>query len=75
MVGYRKHPAGIVGTRGTVVYDKGGLVRFRAERGIPETGEEAPRATLQDSRYALQVVLAMLEAAERQAVIRVEECR
>lgn len=102
VVGYREHPAGIVGTRGTAVYDdRSGMVRFRAETGISETGEEvltpgsqqnyqdavarhfvavvrgevASRATLRDGRYALQVVLAMLKAAEKEAVVRVEECR
>jgi 1,5-anhydro-D-fructose reductase (1,5-anhydro-D-mannitol-forming) len=40
VVGYRERAAGIVGTRGTATYDKGGLVRFHTETGTPEKGEE-----------------------------------
>jgi len=96
VVGYRERAAGIVGTLGTATYDKGGLVRFHAETGTPESGEdvlipasdhgseravarhfvavvrgeEDPRVSLQEGRYALKVVLALLESAETGVVVK-----
>jgi len=89
VVGYRERAAGIVGTLGTATYCKRGLVRFHAEMGTPESGEdvltpvsdagsehavaqhfvavvrgeEEPRVSLREGRYALKVVLALLESA------------
>ncbi len=96
VVGYRERAAGLVGTRGTATYDKGGLVRFHAETGTPESGqdvltpasdrgseqavarhfvavirgEEEPQVGLQEGRYALRVVLALLESAETGVVVK-----
>jgi predicted dehydrogenase len=96
VVSYRERAAGIVGTLGTATYDKGGLVRFHAETGTPESGEDVltpasdhgsehavarhfvavvrgekePRVSLQEGRYALKVVLALLESAETGVVVK-----
>jgi len=96
VVALREHQAGIVGSAGTVTYDHSGMVRFCAETGQAEHGEEAlapaseteyllpaarhfvavvrgeevPRATLRDGRYALQVVHALLEADRTNTVVR-----
>jgi 1,5-anhydro-D-fructose reductase (1,5-anhydro-D-mannitol-forming) len=95
VVALREHPAGIVGSAGAVTYDQTGMVRFCAETGQAEKGEEVlapasqtgyllpaarhfvsvvrgeevPRATLRDGRYALQVVHALLEADCTNAVV------
>lgn len=99
VVAFREHPAGIVGTNGTVAYDKAGSVRFQAESGIPDglpdqvlaasehgyllnvarhftavaRREIAPRVTLADGRYALALVLALLQAAETGTTIALNE--
>jgi 1,5-anhydro-D-fructose reductase (1,5-anhydro-D-mannitol-forming) len=48
VVGYREHSAGIIGTKGTAVYGKDGLLRLKVEQEQPETGEEVCTAVREE---------------------------